>query len=69
MNQTVKEIGKKLVALIPSKPWLSYRFKQKMGYSMDWKNPQTYSQKLQWLKVYDRNPLYTTLVANYEVKK
>ena len=69
MNQTVKEIGKKIVALIPSKIWISYRFKKKMGYPMDWKTPRTYSQKLQWLKVYDRNPLYTTLVDKYEVKK
>lgn len=69
MNQTVKEIGKKLVGLIPSKLWISYRFKKKQGYPMDWKNPKTYSQKLQWLKVYNRNPLYTALVDKYEVKK
>ncbi len=69
MNQTIKEIGKKVVSLIPTKMWLSYRFKKKMGYPMDWKNPKTYNQKLQWLKVYDRNPLYTTLVDKYEVKK
>ena len=69
MNQTVKELGKKVVALIPSKLWLSYNFKRKMGYPMDWKNPKTYSEKLQWLKVYDKNPLYTALVDKYEVKK
>lgn len=69
MNQTVKELGKKIVSLIPSKMWLSYRFKRKFGYKLDWKNPKTYSEKLQWLKVYDKNPLYTTLVDKYEVKK
>lgn len=69
MNQTIKEMGKKIVALVPSKIWLSYYFKKKMGYPMDWKNPKTYSQKLQWLKLYDHNPLYTTMVDKYEVKK
>lgn len=69
MHQTIKELGKKVVALIPSKMWLSYRFKKKMGYPMNWKNPKTYSQKLQWLKLYDHNPLYTTMVDKYEVKK
>ena len=69
MNQTIKEIGKKIVAFIPSKMWLSYRFKKKTGYAMDWKNPKTYNQKLQWLKVNDKNPLYTDLVDKYEVKK
>ncbi len=69
MNQTVKELGKKVVALLPTKMWLSYKFKRKFGYKLDWKNPKTYSEKLQWLKVYDKNPLYTTLVDKYEVKK
>ncbi len=69
MNQTVKELGKKVVALLPTKMWLSYKFKSKFGYKLDWKNPKTYSEKLQWLKVYDKNPLYTTLVDKYEVKK
>lgn len=69
MNQTVKEIGKKVVALIPSKLWLSYRFKKKMGYPMDWKQPKTFNQKLQWLKLYDRKPIYTTMVDKYEAKK
>ena len=32
------------------------------------RNPQTYNEKLNWLKLYDRNPLYTKLVDKYEVK-
>ena len=69
MNQTIKEFGKKLVGLIPSKIWISYRFKKRAGYKMDWKNPKTYNQKIQWLKVYNRNPIYTTMVGKYEAKK
>lgn len=33
------------------------------------KNPVTYNEKLNWLKLHDHNPLYTTLVDKYEVKK
>lgn len=33
------------------------------------KNPQTYNEKLQWLKLYDRNPLYTTLADKYKMKE
>ena len=69
MNQTVKEIGKKIVALFPTKMWLSYRFKKKMGYPMDWKNPKTFNEKLQWLKVYNKKPIYTTMVDKYAAKK
>ena len=69
MNRMIKELGKKVVAFIPSKLWLTWRFKQRLGYKMDWKNPKTFNQKLQWLKVYDRNPEYTKMVDKYEAKK
>ena len=69
MNRTVKEIGKKLVGLIPSKLWISIRFKRRTGQKMDWKNPKTFNQKLQWLKLYNRRPEYTTMVDKYEAKK
>ena len=41
----------------------------KMGYKLDLKNPQTFNEKLQWLKLYDHNPLYSTLVDKYRVKE
>ena len=69
MNATVKELGKRIVGLIPDKMWLSYRFRRKLGYPMDWKDPKTFNQKLQWLKVYDRKPIYSTMVDKYEAKK
>ena len=40
-----------------------------MGYWMNWKHPKTFNEKLQWLKLHDRNPLYTKLVNKYEVRK
>lgn len=33
------------------------------------KHPQTFNEKLNWLKLHDRNPLYTTLVDKYAVKQ
>lgn len=39
-----------------------------MGYKLDLKNPKTFNEKLQWLKLYDHNPLYTTLVDKLRVK-
>lgn len=44
-------------------------FREFMGYEMDWKNPTSFSQKLQWLKVHDRKPIYTKWVDKYESKK
>ena len=35
---------------------------------LDLNNPQTYNQKLQWLKLYDRHDEYTQMVDKYEAK-
>ncbi|MBP5768238.1 MAG: hypothetical protein J6W51_03910 [Fibrobacter sp.] len=39
-----------------------------MGYKLDLSNPKSFSEKIQWLKLNNRNPLYTTLVDKYAVK-
>lgn len=49
--------------------YLAMRWWAEMGYCMDWNNPKTYNEKLQWLKVHDHNPLYTTLVDKVKVKE
>jgi hypothetical protein len=53
---------------LPDIAYLKLLFRYRMGKKLDLKHPQTYSEKLQWLKLYDRNPLYTTLVDKHEVK-
>ncbi|HAT4221784.1 TPA: glycosyl transferase [Clostridium perfringens] len=40
-----------------------------MGYRLDLKNPKTYNEKLQWIKLYDRKKEYCKLVDKYEVRK
>ena len=65
----MKKILKKISYLIPDKLYLSLKYRFKMKRKINWKNPKTYNEKLQWLKLYDRNPLYTKLVDKYEVKK
>ena len=48
--------------------YLKLAYRGFMGEKLDLKNPQTFNQKLQWLKLHDRNPLYNTLVDKYRVK-
>ena len=59
----------KLNSLFTDKLYLTLLFRFKMGYWMDWNNPKTFSEKLQWLKFYDRKPEYTTMVDKYAVKE
>ena len=60
---------KKLLNWMNDKTFLSLIFRARMGRKLDFNNLKTYNEKLQWLKLNDRNPLYTKLVDKYEVKK
>lgn len=49
--------------------YLKILYQYKMGKKLNLKNPQSYNEKLQWMKLYDRNLEYTRLVDKYEVKE
>lgn len=65
MNFDIKE---RVRMIIPDKIYLKFKFRRVMGYPLNLKNPITYNEKLQWLKLYDHNELYEKLVDKYEVK-
>ena len=54
---------------INDKKYIEIAYKIKFGKKPNLNDPKTFNEKLQWLKLNDRNPLYTTLVDKYEVKK
>ena len=58
-----------LAPIIPDKLFLAVKFRLRMGYWMDFRNPQTYTEKLQWLKLYNRQSEYTMMVDKYAVKE
>lgn len=48
--------------------YLKLIYKMKVHKSLNLKNPETFTEKLQWLKIYDRNPKYRVLVDKATVK-
>ena len=54
---------------IPSKFDIIINYYIRMGKKLNFNKITTYNEKLQWLKLYDRNPIYTQLVDKYEVRK
>lgn len=52
----------------PDKLFLKIKFWLRVGYPLDFKNPKTFNQKLQWLKLYGRTPQDTLLADKYAVK-
>lgn len=51
------------------KEYLERMFNIAIGYKLNLDNPRSYNEKLQWLKLYDHNPLYTRLVDKVEAKE
>ncbi len=54
---------------IPDRIYIKYLFFLRMGKRLSLKDPETYSEKLQWLKLYDRKPSYSEMVDKYDVKE
>lgn len=57
-----------LKSLLPDRLYIQLIYWNKYGRWINLRNPQTFNEKLNWLKLYDRNPLYTALVDKYEAK-
>lgn len=49
--------------------YLKIAYWLKFGKALNLQNPSSYNEKLQWLKLYDRKPIYTTMVDKIEAKK
>jgi len=58
-----------LAFLLPDALYLKQQYGRKMGRKLNLKTPILYSEKVQWLKLYDRQPEYPALVDKYEVRK
>lgn len=66
----VKHIGGKgYLRWIPDKIYLKMCYRGFFGKKLNLDNPQTFNEKLQWLKLYDRKPNYTTMVDKYKAKE
>lgn len=54
---------------IKDKAFIKLKYKLTMGEKLNLNNPQTFNEKLQWLKLYDRKKEYTMMVDKYAVRK
>jgi hypothetical protein len=54
---------------LPDEVYLKKKYKQVFNKKLNLKNPQTFNEKIQWLKLYDRNPAYHKMIDKYEAKE
>lgn len=61
-------ITRDYMSWIPDKLFLKIYYYTQFKKKLNLKKPKTYNEKLQWLKLNDRNPKYTKLVDKLEVR-
>ena len=52
----------------PTSVFLKKKFKKELGYELNLKNPKTFAEKLQWLKIHDHKKIYRTMVDKADSK-
>ena len=59
----------KYTCVLPDKMYLKKVYKARTGQSLNLENPKTFTEKSNWLKLYDRNPLYTIMADKYKARE
>lgn len=54
---------------IPDRMIQKYQYHCAFGHPLNLRDPKTFNEKLQWLKLYDRKPQYSTMVDKIAVKE
>lgn len=66
--KAAKRAKKSIYNIVPDEPYIKMQYRKQMGKKIDLNNPQTFNEKIQWMKLYDRNPLMTKCADKYEVR-
>lgn len=64
----LRHVAWRLMAPLPDRPYVSLKYFTMMGRFPDLDAPTTFSEKVQFRKLNDRNPLYPTLVDKADAK-
>lgn len=59
----------RLLGWMTDEEYIKRQYKLMTGYDIDLKNPKRFNEKLNWLKIHYRNPLFTKMVDKAEVKE
>ena len=59
---------RKMLNWLPDKTFLKAAFFARFGRKLDLNKPESFNEKLQWLKLYNRKPEYTMMVDKYLVR-
>lgn len=62
-------LDRKRIITLKDETYLKIMYEKTLKKQLNLESPKTFNEKLQWLKLYDRNPKYIKMVDKYEVKE
>ncbi len=62
-------LGYEKASFIPDETYLKIMFRYYVGKKLNISTPQTYNEKLQWIKLNDRKPIYTVMVDKVKARQ
>ena len=57
-----------MALFLPDKAYLKWKYKKILGKELDFDHPILFQEKLHWLKLHDRKPIYHKMVDKYDAK-
>lgn len=64
-----REIILNMMRFVPDNIMLKFQYKIKTGRKLDLKHPKRFTEKIQWYKLYYRNPVLKKCVDKYQVRE
>ncbi len=65
----MKKVLSKILCLLPDEQYLKMKYRISFGKKLNLDNPETFNEKLQWLKLHDRKDVYTAMVDKSKAKE
>lgn len=65
----INKIARRVLSVLPDKQYIQLQYRYITGRKLNLDHPTRFNEKLQWLKLYDRNPGYPDLVDKYKAKR
>lgn len=65
----LKMVGTGIFNFLPDKVIIPFMYRVATGKKLDLTHPRSFNEKLQWIKLYDRNPIYTVFADKYAVRE
>lgn len=63
------KVLRKIYRYVSNKRYIESAAAAELGYKINLDDPKTFNEKLAWIKLYDHNPIYHTMVDKFAVKE